>query len=475
LRKVSIRTKIIGVIIAALLVTILTIIFVSSNNQRNNLQAQNEKTLSTSTTMLNLTIRNLMLNGEAPIAVSTLSDLQKVRDLEEVEIYRTDGSRAFHDYATLQRVNQNLKRTVFGKTERLPDRTVDNEHFRAVLESNSPKRVELVNPRAMDYYFPILNLPECRTCHGADHVVRGVSYFRISTQKVHERIIESNAILAGIFVAAGLFIGLVLVVFLKRVIVNPLLEIGGSVRRVAGGDLTARVNVVRGDELGELGNEINAMIKGLEERYRLSKYVSKTTDEHVRSRGGEAAGGERRRLTILFSDIRSFTPYAEKNPPQQVVDTLNRILQAQAETVERWGGDVDKFIGDAVMATFSNEFKAAQCAYHMVRSVVEIDRRFGTGLRVGIGVSTGEVIQGSIGSETRLEYAAIGDTVNLASRLSRLAKADMVLLSESSVEALSGKVQAKLVPGQLIKGKTGTVNFYVMERVFDESARRWVG
>jgi class 3 adenylate cyclase len=473
LRTVSIRTKVVLLIIASLLVTILAIAFISTNNQRGNLLAQNEKTLTTSTSMLNLTIRNLMLNGEAPIAVNTLSDLQKVQDLDDVEIFRVDGSRAFHDYATLDRVNGYLKKAVFSRTPRLPDRTMAGDAFDAVLDSNSPKRVELSKPRAMEYYFPILNLPECRKCHGTDHVVRGVSYFRISTRKVHERIVESNAILAGVFVAAGLFIGLVLVVFLGRVIVRPVIEIGDSVMRVAGGDLAARVKVSSRDELGALASEINAMIHGLEERFRLSKYVSRTTENLVKRR--DEAEGERRELTVLFSDIRSFTAFAEKTPPRQVIDTLNMILQAQAEAVERWGGDVDKFIGDAVMATFTDAHKAAQCAYHMVRSVVEIDKRHGTGLRVGIGVGTGEVIQGNIGSETRMEYAAIGDTVNLASRLSGVAKADMVLLSARTAESLPGKVMAKLVAGQAIKGKREKVNFYILERVYDESSRRWMG
>jgi class 3 adenylate cyclase len=430
--------------------------------------------------MLNLTVRNIMLDGEAPIAVGILSDLQKVQALDEVEIYRTDGSRAFHDYATLERVNEKFKKARlpgarFPKTERLPDGIVDNGHFRAALESNSPKLVELVKPRAMEYYFPILNLPECRTCHGADHVVRGVSYFRISTQKVNERVVESNAILAGIFVAAGLFIGLFFLVFFKRIFVSPLLEIGGSLRRVAGGDLTARVNAAPGDELGELGSEINAALEKLEERSRLSKRVSKIAEERARDRGDEEAVGERRRLTVLVSGIRGFNPYAEANPPQRVVHTLNGILRAQAETVKRWGGDVDALVGDTVVATFSSEHKAVQCAYHMIRSVVAIDRRHGTGLRVGIGVCAGEIVRGDIGTGKHLEHAAVGEAVSIAARLSKLAKADMVLLSESSVEALSGKVQAKLVPGQSVKVKADTVSFFVMERVLDESARRWVG
>ena len=474
MRKSSVRTKIISIIVVSLVVTILVILFVSTRIQRNNLQSANEKTLATSTAMLNITIRNLMLNGEAPIAVRTITDLQNVQDLKEVEIYRTDGSRAFHDHTTLETVNRNLKKPFFKRTARLPNKVIDNDYFRAVLESETPRRVELKSRREMEYYFPILNLPECRACHGAGHFVRGVAYFRLSTRKVHEQIVESNVILAGIFIAAGTFLGIVLVLFLKRVIVLPLLQIGNAVRRVAGGDLQTRVSVRSRDELGELGDEINTMIKGLEERFHLSKYVSKGTQALIREKGGAAGEGERRQLTTLFSDIRSFTAFAEKHPPQDVVENLNRILQAQAEVVERWGGDVDKFVGDAVMALFTDPYRAVQCAYQMVRAVVAVDREYGTGLFVGVGMSSGEVILGNVGGANRLEYAAIGDAVNLASRLSGIAKPNMILLSEDIVESLPGKVRAKLIPGRKIKGKSARVNFYVLESVLDEHTGRWI-
>ena len=107
MRKVSIRVKIISLIVLSLLVTILVILYVSTNNQRENLLLANEKTLTTSTAILNVTIKNIMLSGEAPIAVRTLEGLQKIQDIEELEIYRTDGSRAFHDYKTLEIVNGN--------------------------------------------------------------------------------------------------------------------------------------------------------------------------------------------------------------------------------------------------------------------------------------------------------------------------------------------------------------------------------
>ncbi len=474
MKKFSIRLKIITVIVLSLLLTILVILYITTKNQRENLLFANEKTLTTSTAMLNMTIRNLMLNGEAPIAVRTLENLQSIQDIEELEIYRIDGSRAFHDYKTLQTVNRNLGKQVFKETERIPDKAIDNEHFKEVLVINAPKRVELKHTREMEYYFPILNVPECRKCHGSDHFIRGVSYFRISIKSVFDQIRSSNILLSGVFIVAGIIISLVLVLFLKRTVISPILTIGGIVNRVGKGNFEARVPVKTGDELEQLGDEINRMIQGLEERFHLSKYISKTTENLIRQRGEIHTEGERQTLTVLFSDIRQFTRFSDNNPPEKVINTLNRILQAQAEVVEECEGDIDKFIGDAIMAIFIDEYTAVQCAYRMISAVRRADKELNTGLYVGIGINTGEVVLGNIGSENRLEYAVIGDVVNVASRLSSMAGPNMILISESVMQKVGDKVKAKLIRDQQIKGKNQKINFYVVQQIMSERTRKWM-
>lgn len=474
MRGVSIKFKVTLIISLSLLLTILLIAYVSTSTQTKNLLDASEKALSTSTSILNATIKNLMLNGEAPVVVQTFTEMKTISDIEELGLYRTDGTTAFHDFATLDTVNRNLGRRTFKKTDRLPLETIDSVHFRRVLETNTPARVDLKNTREIEYYFPILNAPDCRRCHGSDHLIRGVAYFRMSTVSVYEQIQRSNMLLIGVFVVAGVIIGIVLSMFLKRVIVKPLLSIGLTVRDVSEGKFDSRVTVRRKDEVGELGNEINRMIQGLEERFRLSKYVSNKTERLIRQRAPINTDGERQNITVLFSDIRSFTSFSERHPPKDVIAILNKILQVQAVEVERAGGDVDKFIGDAIMAIFTSEYDAVLCAYRMIACVQKVNRENRTGLHVGIGINAGEVILGNIGSETRIEYAAVGDTVNVAARLSGIAKPDMILISESVMRALEGRVEVKRIPNQTIKGKMAPINFYVVQSILDKKTMNWV-
>ena len=121
------------------------------------------------------------------------------------------------------------------------------------------------------------------------------------------------------------------------------------------------------------------------------------------------------------------------------------------------------------------EVTAVQCAYQMIKCVQDVNIEEDTGLRVGIGINSGDVILGHIGSENRIENAAIGDTVNLASRLSDLARPNMILVSESVNSALKGKIVSKKIADQEIKGKTSRINFYLVKQVLDKNTRKWMG
>ena len=219
------------------------------------------------------------------------------------------------------------------------------------------------------------------------------------------------------------------------------------------------------DELGELAEKINNMTKGLRERLRLSKFVSKSTDEFVKLEGTEGSKARRQTITLLFSDIRGFTTYSEQHEPDFVIEQLNKVLEVQAKVIHEHDGDIDKFVGDEIMATFKEPYEAVKCAYGMMKVVSRLDKAENTTLRIGIGINTGVVVTGTIGSIERREYAVIGDTVNLAARLCSIAKKNMILISESANNELKGKIESKLIANQKIKGKKESVNFYAVVRI----------
>ena len=183
-------------------------------------------------------------------------------------------------------------------------------------------------------------------------------------------------------------------------------------------------------------------------------------------------GGKLTELTILFSDIRGFTAMSEHLPPQEVVSMLNEYFEVMVDVVFDHGGILDKFIGDAIMALFGAPFakpddatRAVQAAVAMQRKVVEFNRaRIEAGkppIRAGIGVHTGTVVVGNMGSSKALSYTAIGDGVNLASRLCGLAAADMVVISQECADR-AGKEHFELeaLPPAKVKNREQPVTIY---------------
>ncbi len=265
----SINVKVVSIIIAILGASVAVSILISVRNQRTNLLDETEKNLTVNSAILNNVVRNIMLSGEAPIARSTLRDLKNIQEFDDIEIYRTDGTNAFSDAETIELVNEYIGEDYFTGTERAEKRTIDTEGFQRTLESNTPVAIESPDERAFDFYFPILNLPECRDCHGYGDFIRGVAHYKVSTAGIYERIAGARNTLALFFVAAGLVIAGAMIVALRRTIINPLLVIGSTVTAVGEGNLEKSVELDQKDELGTLASEINSMIVGLKEKSRL--------------------------------------------------------------------------------------------------------------------------------------------------------------------------------------------------------------
>ncbi|MDC7234206.1 MAG: ATP-binding protein [Spirochaetales bacterium] len=259
----SIQVKVISLILLVMVFAVSLSISFAIRNQRENLIAASQQTLALNTQVLNLTIRNIMLNGEAPLANSTMNDLRNMPEFLEYEIYRRDGTLAFSDYETLDFVNSFQDMIMFEQTPRLEGGMNGSTGFQDVLRFKTPRSSLNEEAREMEYFFPILNYAECRTCHGEDHFIRGISHFRISLGDVYDKVSSAGLILSVFFLGVGLFIFAGIIIMLRRVIIRPVLSIGNVVSLVGDGNLDVDINLKQRDELGELAGRINGMIRGL--------------------------------------------------------------------------------------------------------------------------------------------------------------------------------------------------------------------
>ena len=216
------------------------------------------------------------------------------------------------------------------------------------------------------------------------------------------------------------------------------------------------------------------------EQYKLRQQIKKQF-EHYLDPGQVARlqkdpsllklGGEKRTCTFLFTDVRGFTNLSEKLDPEQVTEIMNKALTVQVECIQKHGGMVDKFIGDACMAIFNaplnldnHERRAVACAQDMRTAMEELQDKLPEPIAIGIGVNTGEAVVGNMGSDTRFDFSAIGDAVNTAARLesaTKEAKVD-ILIGESTYKKIPPKVGVKFVRNMYVKGKKKALKVYTV-------------
>ncbi|MGH6895483.1 MAG: adenylate/guanylate cyclase domain-containing protein [Geminicoccaceae bacterium] len=273
----------------------------------------------------------------------------------------------------------------------------------------------------------------------------------------------------GIWVVIGLAVAVAGAIALALRISRPILKFDRVAKEVAQGNFQARVEGVRSrDEIGDLAKRMNDMVVGLNERFQLAKFVSSGTLAAIKlaDHQGVRLGGERRLVTMVFCDIRGYTAFAERHDPEVVVEVLNLYFERLAELVVSHGGDIDKYVGDQIIAVFQGEEMAAnavRCALAMQRRIAELAAQHPDWhLAVGIGINTGEVIMGAMGSRERMDYTVLGDHVNLAARLCAHAGPGQTLISASTHRALAGSTEfaiAALAP-IMLRGKSEPVAIY---------------
>lgn len=280
---------------------------------------------------------------------------------------------------------------------------------------------------------------------------------------------------------AGLAVAIFAALALARNVSRPVQELAEHTRHVATGDYSRQLDLPRADELGQLATAFNQMTTGLAERDRVRDLLGKVVSPEVAAqllRSDLQLGGEEREVTILFSDLRGFTTLSEKLPPAELVALLNRYLDRMSGLVERHGGVVDKYIGDAIMALFGAPVAAPDAAARAVAAaramslaLDDLNRELAAEgrptLAIGVGINTGRVIAGNMGSHTRLNYTVVGDAVNLAARLEALTKepsyAARIIVSAATAHAAGIVASARPLGAVTVKGKTEAVQIYAAD------------
>lgn len=273
-----------------------------------------------------------------------------------------------------------------------------------------------------------------------------------------------------LFIGATIALG-VLAKLVSISVREPLYKIVEASSAITAGTPSVRVDLDRKDEFGVVGRHFDEMARGLEERdfikTTFGTYVSPQVVRRLLDERRDAVRGEQRDVVVLFSDLRRFTTLTEKLAPHEIVAMLNDYLERMSRAVVAAGGRIDKFIGDALMADWGalesvedGEGHALRAALDMQRALDELNveraARGEASLQMGIGIHTGSVIAGSIGSQRKLEFTVIGDAVNAASRLEGLCKVygAAIVASRAVIDASSMRPAHRRLDRVIVAGKS---------------------
>jgi class 3 adenylate cyclase/CHASE3 domain sensor protein len=307
-------------------------------------------------------------------------------------------------------------------------------------------------------------------------------------------------VLVGAFSGVSLASAIVLGLVLSWSFTRPVRRIDRALARIADGDFAGHVQVPNRDEFGTLTANLNHMrtqlasaydqlkslnenlqvrvdeqVQELERANRLRRYLSpQVADSILESDADVSLNSRRRNLTVFFSDIRGFTELSEKLEPEELVDMLNEYLSAMTEIVFNYGGTLDKYIGDAIMVFFGDPIPYEDHAERAVRMALDMRRKLGElqqkwfaareeVLTIGMGISTGYVTVGNIGSSARMEYTVLGNHVNAASRLAGQAAAGQILATERTMVAVREIVAGEEIGQVEIKGFQRPLLIYAID------------
>jgi len=306
--------------------------------------------------------------------------------------------------------------------------------------------------------------------------------------------------MVGAFSALSLFSALLLGLVLSWAFIRPVRKVDRVLAGLAAGDFSQRVQVPNRDEFGTLSRNLNTVSSHLASVYQklqsmnenlqhqvsdqlgelervtaLKRYLSPQLADSILSGNVEVTLASRRKhLTVCFIDARGFSALAERYQPEELVDQLNVYLTAMTDIVFKYGGTLDKYVGEQIKVFFGDPVayddhaaRAVQMALEMRQALAELQHRWFMDeeelLTIGIGISTGYVTVGNIGSATRLDYTVVGNHVSLAARLAERAQSGQILISERTLVAARDLVEAREIDEVELEGVTRPIKIYEVE------------
>jgi len=269
------------------------------------------------------------------------------------------------------------------------------------------------------------------------------------------------------------FVGMIIaVVLLTRSFTKPIYSLLKEINKVSEGDYSTQAAIITGDEIGVLTKEFNEMVKGLKEREFIKdtfgKYVTKDVATVILDKKINLEG-EVRLCTILVTDIANYTTMSEELTPKEIVLMLNEYFSVLVNIIQNHKGVVNEFVGDAVFAMFNVPLDDPDHAVNAINAALAIEkitttRKFGKNrqLTTRIGINTGSVVAGNIGSADRLKFGVVGDEVNVAARLEQLNKqyGTHILLGENTYDMAKNHFNFIQLGNVQLKGKKRTINVY---------------
>lgn len=461
--SLKIRTKLI-IVIGTLVVSMVSILsFIMMENGK---RVLNKRLID----ICNLSVRNLSesIKDDLLFYYRDIDDpnqksyyigrfLEEVLDVQKLKI----GGLQYA--SIIDREGNILAHTVPG----LMDKQLSKDR-RFLLSLQNPEAHE--SEELYEFYHPVF-IPKNDT-GGESRVLIGIVALGFSKDIVLRPIRQiSRAILIALVLITIVSIGVSY--FVARKMTAQIDAIVGGVREAGNGNLRIEIPVISRDEIGNLAHEFNKMIIHLREKLHMQKFVSKLTVQMIRKRSSSSElppEGERRRVTLVFSDIRNFTAMTEKLPPEETVELINVYLDLQSRVIEDNGGVVDKFMGDQVMAIFMGKTMADNAVHAGVeiqRSIRELNKRRRRKkqivLNVGVGLNDGMVVMGNMGSKNRLDYTVIGDAVNLAARLCSIARPGQIIAPMSIAESLTNTYPIIRLEPVMVKGRSQPVDIFEID------------